>query len=75
MSGRTLEKATQVVNAARQDPEKYGYLVKQMDTRGKVDSAFRELRQLKNENAIFLEATALVQEASFNIILAIPPWI
>jgi hypothetical protein len=74
MSSRTLEKATQIVNAAQQDPEKYRHLVKQMDARGKVDSSFRELRRLENTNAIAIEATAPAQEASFNVILAIPPW-
>ena len=74
MSGRTLEKATQVVNAARQDPKKYSHLVKQMDAKGKVDGAFRELRRLQNRNAIAMAATTSVEEASFNVILAIPPW-
>jgi N6-adenosine-specific RNA methylase IME4 len=75
MSGRTLEKATGVVNAAREDPEKYGHLVKQMDAKGKVDGAFRELERLQNRNSMVTTARGLAEEASFDVILAIPPWI
>ena len=74
MSGRTLEKATQVVHAARQDPEKYSHLVKRMDAKGKVDGAFRELQRLQNQNSVVTTATDLTEEALFNVILAIPPW-
>lgn len=42
LSGRTLEKAMAVVDAADADPE-LGDLVAQMDDTGKVDGAYREL--------------------------------
>jgi ParB family chromosome partitioning protein len=45
MSGRTYEKAKAVVEAAEREPEKYGHLVEQMDRTGKVDGAYRQLRE------------------------------
>lgn len=45
MSGRTLEKARAVVAAAEEDPETYAPLVRKMDQTGRVDRAFKELRQ------------------------------
>jgi hypothetical protein len=47
MSGRSLEKATAVVNAAQQDPEKFVPVVEEMDRTGKVDAAYRELNKAK----------------------------
>jgi ParB family chromosome partitioning protein len=45
VSGRTLEKARAVVKAAREEPEKFGHLVDQMNADGrKVERAYRELR-------------------------------
>ena len=43
MSGRTLEKAAAVVEAAEQDPEKYGPVKDEMDRTGKVDPAYRKV--------------------------------
>jgi ParB family chromosome partitioning protein len=45
MSGRTYEKAKDVVEAAEQEPEKYGDLAEQMDQTGKVDPAHKELKR------------------------------
>jgi ParB-like chromosome segregation protein Spo0J len=44
VSGRTLEKATAIVRAAREHPEKYQRLVDQMDQHGKVDPAYKMLK-------------------------------
>jgi N6-adenosine-specific RNA methylase IME4 len=74
LSGRTLEKATQVVNAARQDPGKYSHLVKQMDAKGKVNGAFRELERLQKRNSVITTAMGLAEEALFDVIFAIPTW-
>jgi N6-adenosine-specific RNA methylase IME4 len=74
MSGRTLEKATQVISAAQQDPEKYGQLVKKMDEEGKVDGAFRELKRLQNQNSTAATATTSLKEDVYSVIFAIPPW-
>ena len=43
VSGRTLEKAKAVVEAAEQDPKRFGRLLFQMDRTGNVHGAFKEL--------------------------------
>lgn len=45
MKARTYEKAKAVVEAAKQDPKRFGPLIKEMDKTGKVDRAFKELRR------------------------------
>ncbi len=45
MSGRTYEKAKAVVEAANQEPERFGDLKEQMNATGKVDPAYRELKR------------------------------
>jgi ParB family chromosome partitioning protein len=44
MSGKTYEKAKQVVEAAEAQPQTYGDLAEQMDATGKVDPAFKEMK-------------------------------
>jgi N6-adenosine-specific RNA methylase IME4 len=44
MSGRTYDKAKAVVVASEEQPELFGDLPQQMDTTGKVDPAYQELR-------------------------------
>ncbi len=51
LSGRTLDKAKAVVEAAEADPE-LGDLVSQMDASGKVDAAYRELTRRRNRQAV-----------------------
>lgn len=46
-SGRTIEKASVVVRAAQENPEKFGHLVDQMDKTGKVDGAFKAVKEAK----------------------------
>jgi len=75
MSGRTLEKAERVVNAAQQDPEKYGHLLKRMDAKGKVDGAFRELMRLQARDSTDATGTISAQKESFSVVFAIPPWV
>jgi len=47
MSGRTYEKAKAVVEAAEADPDTFGPVVQEMDETGKVDPAFRTVREQK----------------------------
>ncbi|MEP1206069.1 MAG: MT-A70 family methyltransferase [Rhizobiaceae bacterium] len=44
-SGKTYEKAKQVVEAAEQDPERYGHLADEMQRSGKVNAAFNKLKK------------------------------
>ena len=45
MKARTYEKAKAVVEAAKQDPKRFGPLVKEMDKTGKVDRAYSKVRR------------------------------
>ena len=45
MKARTYEKAKAVVQAAREDPERFGPLVKEMDESGRVDRAYSRMRR------------------------------
>ncbi len=47
VSGRTLDKARAVVEAAEREPRRYGALVTEMDKTGKVSRAFAALRRLE----------------------------
>lgn len=44
MSGRTLQKAEAVVDAAEGEPERFGGLAEEMDRTGKVEPSYRALR-------------------------------
>jgi ParB family chromosome partitioning protein len=46
-SGRTLEKAKAVVEAAHQAPQKFASLAEEMDRTGRVDGAFKKLRTMQ----------------------------
>ena len=45
MRDRTYEKAKAVVQAAREDPKRFGPLVEEMDKTGKVDRAYSKVRR------------------------------
>ena len=49
ISGRSLEKIQAVVEAAEQKPRKFGPLVAEMDRTRRIDSVYRKLRQMKDE--------------------------
>jgi hypothetical protein len=49
INGRSLEKAKKVVEAARADPELCGDLVEQMDSTGKIDPAYKEMKRRQEE--------------------------
>ncbi len=71
ISGRTLDKAKAVVQAAREDPGKYGHLQKKMDSTGLVSGAFRQLQ--KERQAVKIESTA-PPTGEYNVIVLDPPW-
>lgn len=47
MSGRTLEKAKEVVQAAEENPEQFGAIKEEMDRTGKVDPAHKQVQKHK----------------------------
>lgn len=49
---KTLEKAAEVVEAARESPEKFGYLLEKMDKSGKVSGPFNRLKTLRQVDDI-----------------------
>jgi N6-adenosine-specific RNA methylase IME4 len=68
-SGKTLEKARAVVQAAEAEPEKFAPLVEQMNKTGKVDGAYNKLRRAKAE-----ENPVALPEGVFSVVYADPPW-
>jgi N6-adenosine-specific RNA methylase IME4/ParB-like chromosome segregation protein Spo0J len=82
---RTLEKAEKVIEAAEQEPERFGDLAEQLKEEGvKVDAVHREMRQ-RQERAAYEARTdkdggiddiaAMVAAGrKFKVIYADPPW-
>jgi N6-adenosine-specific RNA methylase IME4 len=71
VSGRTLEKAKAVVQAAQREPQRFGPLVVEMDRTGKVNAAHRALRRTEDEKRIL----GLVPVAGrFKTLVLDPPW-
>ena len=56
MSGQTLERARAIVEAAKAEPTKYGYLLEDMDKSGKVNGAYQDLKN--NQKRAAYEARA-----------------
>ena len=50
---RTYRQAKEIVEAAEEDPDKYGDILDQMNRTGKVGGAFRRLRMAKDEQRVF----------------------
>ena len=49
VSGRTLEKAKAVVQAAQREPDRFGHLITEMDRTGKVNAAHRAVCRAEDE--------------------------
>jgi N6-adenosine-specific RNA methylase IME4 len=73
MSGRTYEKAKEVVEAAAAEPAKYGRLQEDMDRIGRVDGVYRRLQVARKAEAIAAEPPPL-PKGPFRVIVADPPW-
>jgi N6-adenosine-specific RNA methylase IME4 len=71
VSGRTVEKIKDVVEAAEADPDRFGHLIEEMDRTGKVTGAYRKLRQAKDEQRI-QGITPLI--GKFRTLVVDPPW-
>jgi N6-adenosine-specific RNA methylase IME4/ParB-like chromosome segregation protein Spo0J len=72
-SGRTLEKAKAVVDAAEQEPEKYSLFLEEMDRTERVDGVYRLLQRTRQAEAIANEEP-LLPKGPFRVIVADPPW-
>lgn len=73
MDRRTLDKAREVVEAAKAEPEKFGRLAEKMDATGKVSGVHRQLKVAKLAEEIRAEAPKL-PAGKFHVIVADPPW-
>jgi N6-adenosine-specific RNA methylase IME4 len=73
LSGRTYERAKAVVEAAREEPGRYGKLQEAMDRTGKVSGAYRRLRILQAAEGIAREPPPL-PAGPFRVIVVDPPW-
>ena len=73
MSGKTYEKAKEIVHAAAAEPEKYGKFAEAMDRTGKVNGAHKLLKTAQAAESIRGEPPAL-PKGPFRVIVCDPPW-
>jgi hypothetical protein len=71
VSGRTVEKIGKVVDAAEREPEKFAPLVAEMDRTGKVNGAYRKLRQAEDEERL---KGIVPIKGKFRTLVVDPPW-
>lgn len=72
-SGRTLDKAAAVVEAAENNPERFADLVEEMDKTGKVDKAHRQMKQRARDDEL-RQKPLVWPSGKYPIIYADPPW-
>ncbi len=73
-SGRTLDKASEIVEAAEAEPERFGKLKADMDRTGRVDGPYKRLVVAKKAEAIRKEKPTLPGRGPYRVIVADPPW-
>jgi N6-adenosine-specific RNA methylase IME4 len=73
-SGYTLEKAEAVVDAAEAEPERFGKLKEQMDRTGRVDGAFKRLRNMRQGDALKKEPPAMPGRGPYRVFVFDMPW-
>jgi ParB/RepB/Spo0J family partition protein len=71
ISGKTLEMARAVVEAAERNPAVFGPLVVEMDRTGKISAAHREIRRKQDEERILGLAPVV---AKCHTLIVDPPW-
>jgi N6-adenosine-specific RNA methylase IME4 len=75
VSGRTVEKIARVVEAAEAEPDKYGYLVEEMDRTGKIDGPYQKVRRDERHAEIRQNVKTKTDIVGpFPLIYADPPW-
>jgi N6-adenosine-specific RNA methylase IME4 len=72
-SGRTLDKARAVVEAAERDPNKFARVLLQMDKTGNIHGAYRVLVKLQDADAVAANAKRYPTER-FHVIVCDPAW-
>ena len=71
VSGRTVDKIRDVVDASEKDPERFGHLVDEMDRTGKVSGAHRKLKMARDEDRVFGIKPV---PGKFHTLVIDPPW-
>jgi hypothetical protein len=71
VSGRTLDKARAVVEAAERNPKRYETLVDEMDRTGNVSAAFAGLQRLQRRDGRHVRA---LPTGKFRVVYADCPW-
>jgi len=78
VSGRTLEKATKVIEAAEANPNRYAAIAKEMDRTGKIDASYRKVSQDRKraERMSHMGEPPDLAEAgeTYGVLLGDPPW-
>ncbi len=74
ISGKTLEKAKAVVEAAEAEPGNFKTLLDDMDRTGSIDGAFRRLRNAQQAQAIRAEPPALPDRGPYRVGVVDLPW-
>jgi hypothetical protein len=67
MSGKTYDKAKAVVQAADEDPEQFGSLVERMNTTGKVDRAYKAVKQVQKARERAAKAAEIELDAALTL--------
>ncbi len=70
LSGRSLEKIRTIMEAANRDPKRFGPLVEEIDRTGRVDGAYRTLRQWLDADRVSLKPV----HGKFRTIVIDPAW-
>lgn len=73
-SGRTIEKAEAVVDAAERDPERFGKLKDQMDRTGRVDGPFKRLKNIEDGDRLRAEPPSPPMQGPYRTLVADFPW-
>jgi N6-adenosine-specific RNA methylase IME4 len=74
VSGRTVEKISQVCEAAEADPGRFGKLKADMDRTGRVNGVHKRLKVMRQDEAIRAEPPPLPNRGPYRVIVADAPW-
>jgi N6-adenosine-specific RNA methylase IME4 len=74
ISGRTVEKIAAVIDAAEAEPERFGKLKEDMDRTGRVNGAYRRLKNTKQAELIRAEPPPLPNRGPYRVGAADVPW-
>ncbi len=71
ISGRSLAKIQAIVEAAEQKPRRYGPLVAELDRSGRIDSVYRKLRRMQDEEQ---RLAVKLPRGKYRTLCIDPPW-